>query len=86
MIGMWGNNVSWRLDRSNNPHEAHYLRLDSSKAKSKLRWYPKWDLRLALKKTVDWYKAYANYEDMLNVTIDQIQSYEEIIEKEIKSQ
>lgn len=74
---MWGNSASWKIDQGNNPYEAHYLKLDCSKAKSKLGWYPQWDLELSLEKTVNWYKAYFNHEDMLNITINQIHSYEE---------
>lgn len=79
---IWGNNVSWTTDQRNNPYEARYLELDCSKAKSKLGWYPRWNLEIALEKTIDWYKAYCNHKDMLNVTIDQIQSYEESIKKQ----
>lgn len=81
IIEAWSNNVSWTIDQGNNPYEAHYLKLDCSKAKSKLGWYPQWDLKLALEKTIDWYKAYANREDMVHVTIDQIQDYEKCIQK-----
>jgi len=79
---MWGNNASWEIDQGNNPHEAHYLKLDCSKAKSKLDWHPRWNLKLALDKTIEWYKAYCNHEDMLNITINQIKSYEKCIQKE----
>ncbi len=78
---MWGGNVSWEIDQDNNPHEEHCLKLDCSKAKSELGWYPQWDLRLALKNTIDWYKAYCNHEDMLRMTINQIQSYEKSVEE-----
>ena len=76
----WGNNASWTVDCSNHPYEANYLKVDCSKAKSKLGWNSNWNLKLVVEKTVDWYKAYRNHEDMLNVTIDQIQNYEKIIE------
>jgi len=41
------------------PHEAHFLRLDSSKARSQLRWRPRLGLHKALDWTVQWYKAQA---------------------------
>lgn len=81
IIEMWGNNVSWMIDQDNNPYETHCLKLDCSKAKSRLGWSPQWDLKLALEKTIDWYKAYFNHKDMLNVTIGQIQNYEKCIQK-----
>lgn len=73
---MWGNNAGWEIDKGNNPYEENYLKLDCSKAKSKLGWHPQWDLNLSLEKTIEWYKAYYNNEDMLNITINQIKSYE----------
>jgi len=78
---MWGSNAFWTFDGNNYLHEAHYLKLDCSKAKSKIGWYPQWDLNTALDKTIEWYKAYCSYEDMLKVTAGQIRSYEKVIEK-----
>ncbi len=40
------------------PHEANYLKLDCSKIKSKLGWAPKWDIEMAVTKTVEWTRAY----------------------------
>ena len=39
-------------------HEAQSLKLDSSKALSKLTWQPKYDIFETLEKTVSWYKGY----------------------------
>lgn len=60
MVEMWDGNVSWCLDENNNPHEAVFLKLDCSKAASRLNWKPKWDLQLALKSIVDWHQIYIN--------------------------
>ena len=38
--------------------ESHFLKLDSSKAKTKLDWYPVWDADKALEKTIQWYLNY----------------------------
>ena len=40
------------------PHEAHLLKLDCSKAHIKLRWHSVWDSTTAFEKTVTWYKNY----------------------------
>ena len=40
------------------PHEANYLKLDCSKIKTKLKWAPKWDIDMAIKKTVEWTVLY----------------------------
>ena len=40
MVSAWPG-ASWQLDKSkNNPHEANHLKLDISKAKTKLNWRP----------------------------------------------
>jgi len=52
----WGEDASWVLDDGDHPHEAHYLKLDCSKAKARLHWQPKWNLDQALSKIVDWQK------------------------------
>jgi CDP-glucose 4,6-dehydratase len=56
-------------------HEAHYLRLDSTKAHKELGWQSHLDLKQALALTVDWYKAWQKGEDMREVTLRQIEDY-----------
>jgi CDP-glucose 4,6-dehydratase len=41
-------------------HEAHLLRLDATKARERLRWTPRFDLRSTLAETATWYRAIAN--------------------------
>jgi CDP-glucose 4,6-dehydratase len=57
---LWGPGVSSRLDGRVHPHEARHLNLDSSKAKTRLGWEPRWNLNSALRATVQWYKAQQN--------------------------
>lgn len=40
------------------PHEAGLLKLDCSKARTKLDWQPGWDVSQTLEKTATWYKTY----------------------------
>jgi len=75
IINIWGSGGAWETDNYDHPHEATYLKLDCSKAKAKLGWYPSWDLKLSLEKTVEWYQAYNNQRDMLKITINQIDNY-----------
>jgi len=73
----WGNSLEWMSLSTNEPHEAHFLKLDSSKAKQKLGWYPVWTLTEALKNTADWYRAY--YEsscELRELTKHQIKSFQ----------
>ena len=58
---------------SNHPHEANILKLDCSKAHTKLQWKEVWDYSTAFEKTVSWYKAY--YEHQKILTNDDLESY-----------
>ena len=68
--------VIWQCDETPQPHEAHYLKLDSSKAHSQLNWQPRWRLQIALQKTLEWHEAWRNAEDMRSVTLSQIADYQ----------
>jgi CDP-glucose 4,6-dehydratase len=77
-----GNGATWVVDQSINPHEAHYLKLDISKAKGQLGWYPALSLSEALRMIVDWYIAYNKQSDMREVVLKQIATYAKLITKE----
>lgn len=68
--------VNWQCDETLQPHEAHYLKLDSSKAKSRLCWQPRWGLQIALQKTLEWHQAWRNDENMYALTLKQIAEYQ----------
>jgi len=72
---LWGNGASWVQDHGNHPHEAHYLKLDCSKARSVLGWSPRWSLEQALDYIVTWHRAHQQGDDMRSITLDQIDSY-----------
>ena len=71
----WGEGASWVLDGGDHPHEAHYLKLDCSKAKARLDWHPRWHLDETLDKIVNWHKYYQQGADMKAVTLAQIDMY-----------
>ena len=48
----WGRNATWKAQADNGPHEANYLKLDCSKAKTILGWKPLWNIKEAVEKTV----------------------------------
>jgi len=75
ICNLWGENASYVLDNKPQPHEATYLKLDCSKAKALLGWYPKWDIEKALNHIVSWTKAYYRGEDMRAVCNSQIEEY-----------
>ncbi|MCF7965057.1 MAG: CDP-glucose 4,6-dehydratase [Methylobacter tundripaludum] len=72
----WGEDASWVLDQGDHPHEAHYLKLDCSKAKARLDWRPKWRLEDALAAIIDWHRAYRDGKDMHELTLRQIRAYD----------
>ncbi|WP_299153945.1 CDP-glucose 4,6-dehydratase [uncultured Christiangramia sp.] len=75
MVSKWGEGASWELDHNSNPHEAGFLKLDCSKAKSKLDWNPVWNLDTTLDLIVDWYKAWNSGEDMQAKCLNEIKLY-----------
>jgi len=74
MIKHWSN-ASWMLDQESNSHEANVLKLDISKAQSKLRWYPTWNLEYTLEKIIKWHQAWQNQENMQEKCLDEIKEY-----------
>lgn len=72
----WGNNASWRRDETTHPHEAHFLKLDASKAKALLNWHPVLPLHQALEWIVEWYRGYQAGTDLRRLTCSQIERYE----------
>jgi CDP-glucose 4,6-dehydratase len=67
--------VHWETEILKQPHEAGLLKLDSSKAKTRLGWAPRWSLETALNKTVEWHQALREAQDMAAVTSAQIKSF-----------
>lgn len=51
-------NARWRAGAGPQVHEAHHLKLDSSKARSQLGWTPVWGLASALDRTIEWHEAW----------------------------
>ena len=71
----WGDGACWQLDQANHPHEAHYLKLDCSKAKLHLGWQPRWNLTYTLQMIVAWQRAYLEKKDIHAKTLEQILDY-----------
>lgn len=76
LTDMWGQGASWQLDGHKHPHEAHYLKLDCSKVKSRIGWSPKWNLETTLRAIVNWNQEYlAQKKDMRAVVTEQINAF-----------
>jgi CDP-glucose 4,6-dehydratase len=55
--GAYGRGASWRAGEGGGPHEANFLKLDSSKSRVALGWKPLWGIKAAVEKTVEFAKA-----------------------------
>lgn len=71
----WGRNASYRIEPADTLHEAHYLKLDCSKARLWLGWRPTWRLTEAIDKIVEWARAYESGQEMRTLCFKQINEY-----------
>ena len=75
LVQQWGGDARWHLDGGRHPHEAHYLKLDISKARARLGWQPRWRLAEALGHIVTWHRAWLAGEDVRALCLGQIDQY-----------
>ena len=71
----WGEGLFWESGNISGPHEAGFLKLDSSKMKSTFNWKPSLNINAAVEKTVEWTKAYLRNEDIMAVMDRQLGEY-----------
>ncbi len=71
----WGESSDWLIQEGEHPHEANFLKLDTSKALERLNWAPRWTLDSALKHTTDWHQAWLAGQDMQAFCFTQIDQY-----------
>jgi CDP-glucose 4,6-dehydratase len=78
MSRFWGNGASWTLDEDpNSPHEATYLKLDTSRARHDLLWTPQLRLETALEWLVAWYRQWRSSPDSIqSFSLSQIARYD----------
>jgi CDP-glucose 4,6-dehydratase len=68
--------LHFQIEVSDLPHEAGYLKLDSSKAIASLNWSPRWSIDTAIGKTVEWHQSWRRGDDMQKVCSQQITAFE----------
>jgi CDP-glucose 4,6-dehydratase len=81
---LWGGG-QYVVDGGRQPHEAHMLCLDSTKARIDLGWRPRYRVAEALQETVAWYKAWSGNppaEHMRGVTRQQILRYMDVVRED----
>jgi len=75
LVELWPDPLRWELDSAENPPEATYLSLDSSKAETRLGWQPGWDVDEALMRVVEWHDAQRRGGDMRRASMAQIAAF-----------
>ena len=72
--GIWPK-INWIVDnKPTHPHMVYLLKIDSTEAKKQLGWEPRWNMAMAVRMTIMWYKEY--YENGIVRTNDDINLYE----------
>lgn len=74
----WGPGAEWNIDCAPQLHEATNLRLDISKARSRLDWHPVLGIERTIDLITQWYREYTVGADMHRFTIQQIQQYSDL--------
>lgn len=75
LTSLWGTESRWVVRQETGGHEAHQLRLDSTKAQQLLGWSPRWRLERAIDSIVAWHRNYHDGGDMRATTIKQIAEF-----------
>lgn len=76
MAGLWGPQARWEVDAGEHPHEAHTLRLDTSKANRLLHWAPQMNIQAALDWVTQWYRDAHQGASARELTLNHIHAYQ----------
>lgn len=71
----WGNNLRWDAVDYNGPHEANYLKLDNTKIRTEMGIEPKWNIEIAIDRTVEWVKEWKYNDNAIGCMRKQIRGY-----------
>ena len=67
--------VKWVNAPQEGPEESGFLKADTTKLKTVLGWYPRWDIEKAMEKTVEWYVEYRKDKDVILFMEKQIKEF-----------
>jgi CDP-glucose 4,6-dehydratase len=73
---LWQGELRVSEDPGPHPHEARYLKLDSSRARAQLGWRPTWGLADGLEAVVNWYLGLREGADIRAITCEQIRAFQ----------
>lgn len=80
LVQHWGDGANFEIDiNALNLHEAHFLKLDCSKARMILGWEPQWDANQTIERICSWHKAHMNGADMKTYTLNEIAQYQSCV-------
>jgi CDP-glucose 4,6-dehydratase len=71
ILGKW----EYQITPDETMHEAWLLLLDNTKSKDLLGWSPKFWVDEALQHTFEWYRVYADGQDMRKYSLEQIENF-----------
>lgn len=71
----WHNAPGYVVEEGLQQHEAHYLKLDCSKAIMVLGWLPRWDIETALRMVINWTRQYQAGRNVRYICYEQIEQY-----------
>ncbi|HWH12761.1 MAG TPA: CDP-glucose 4,6-dehydratase [Solirubrobacteraceae bacterium] len=74
LAAAWPGGLHWSVDDGPHPHEARYLKLDSSRARGRLGWRPLVGLDAALQSIADWHLQLRDGADLRALTVAQIEA------------
>jgi len=72
----WGDTAQWEVESDHQTHEANFLKLDISKARTRLNWQPEIRLQNALELIIDWTRTLNINDNVRENTLNQITSYQ----------
>jgi len=75
VILYWGKGEWRNSSQKEQLHEATLLALDTSKARMKLGWKPRWETEKAVRKTIEWYKKWHSGDKLYYENIREIEEY-----------
>jgi len=76
LTDFWGEHIAVEQVAEPQPHEAPALRVDSTKARKRLQWEPRWNLEEALRRTAEWAKTYRDGGDVRAASTAQIHAHQ----------
>ncbi len=85
MLAKWGEGApdGWDYPAGEQPHEAHLLRLDCSKARTELGWRPVLTLDDALRLVVEWHRAVHAGGNVRQISLAQLEQYRQSLHESV---